>query len=835
MGDYFFSSRPAYPWSTYPLGLPALAAVAVLLVVFTVWTYLGHPRASRRRVFLILVLRVLALLVALVTAVRPSVGVNENPKQPSTLILGIDVSESLTVKDELGGQSRADAVRKALEKCQPLFDELLAEQGISVALYKFGAADFNEATGRYDPATAFDAKRSDYGAFLNRTYDRWQAERVRGLVVVGDGANNGEAYAPDAEAGRWGRRGVPVHTAVVGKDTSSDAKDVAVTGVECNPSPAFIKAEFTATAKVNAYNFVGSRVTARLFINDRPVESKEFTLDREKGNELKLTTKAPETKGEYKIKVEVGTPRGDKLEALPGELSALNNHSETYLTVQKEGVRVLIVDQLRWEETFIRDALRNEKRFDVYEVIRQTDATVTDGERKLLSLDAQAYDVVIIGNVNAGHLRRAAPNFLDELTRLSATKGLGVMFLGGEYAFDGIPTDLLPATGGRVVDALSPTGDPLVSFPAVPNPNGLSKMFKFAPAPGTPAPKVFPAKDAWNRMNNFRTGELLNGHNRITLRPGGLDTVFAWTARFDKEAFDRDRRVLITPNDPNALGAGTEFDPAVHEPLLVGSQRGDASKGRWLAFGAFDTYLWRGLGLPKERLGIELHERFWRQCVLWLAHQDEEESQAYARPQFRQMKVTGEQTVRVGLKKADGTDDPNAPVAVRVLPLAPGQLEPKPEDEKRAAPLTVLADRDGRKVLFRPPVPGEYFVSVTSPVTTPDGKVEKNPDGTDKLHRGTAKFIAVPDVSDEMLRVSADPEFMRRLAEPNGGRALRVEELPGFLKELKVEAPPDLGKKPRYYPDWNRNRSRGFLPFWLVVFVALLGAEWGLRRLWGMV
>jgi hypothetical protein len=59
-----------------------------------------------------------------------------------------------------------------------------------------------------------------------------------------------------------------------------------------------------------------------------------------------------------KVKVQVGVMRGDKLEPLPGELSPLNNWSETYLTVQKEGVRVLIVDQLRWEQTFLRDALR---------------------------------------------------------------------------------------------------------------------------------------------------------------------------------------------------------------------------------------------------------------------------------------------------------------------------------------------------------------------------------------------------------------------------------------------------------------------------------------------
>ena len=48
----------------YPIGLPALAIVAILLVLFTLWTYLGHPQATRKRVVIILVLRLLALWVS---------------------------------------------------------------------------------------------------------------------------------------------------------------------------------------------------------------------------------------------------------------------------------------------------------------------------------------------------------------------------------------------------------------------------------------------------------------------------------------------------------------------------------------------------------------------------------------------------------------------------------------------------------------------------------------------------------------------------------------------------------------------------------------------------
>jgi hypothetical protein len=822
MSDYFYSSRPGFPWSIYPIGLPALAVVAALLVVFTVWTYLGHPQATRRRVLVVLALRLAALVVALLTAVRPSVGVNENPKQPSVLIIGVDVSESMTVKDEIGGQARIDAVRKTLEKCQPLIEELLTEHQVSVVIYKFGPPDFSETTGRWEPTAAADAKRSDYGVYLNRTFERWQTEpRIRAHLILGDGGDNGETFAPLAEAGRWGRRGTKIYTFLTGSEGShGDSRDIAVTAIECDPSPAYIKNQVTVTARVNAYNFANARVTARVSINDEPKAQEDFTLERDKNNELKITITAPEKPGEYKVKVEVGVEKNGKIEALPGELSPLNNWSETYLTVLKEGVRILIVDQLRWEETLLRDALRREKKFNVSEVIRQTDLNPTPSERELLKLEDQAYDVVIIGNVSAAHLNRGAPEFLPKLTELVTKKGIGVMFLGGEFAFQDIPDALLPIKGGPVVDDLDAAGNPRKTFPTLPTRRGIEGMFRVSGKPGEPL-KPGESEELWERMNARYSGIRLNGYNRLTLPKGGLYTVYAYTT-----------------DSPNP--ADWKIGEDAHgPPLLVGSQRDDGNKGRWLALGAFDTYLWRSLGQPKTDDGIKMHERFWKQCVLWLAHQDEAEGAVEVIPKFRQMKVTQEQTVRIRAKLPSGEEDPTAPLTVRILPLAPGAQEPKPEDEKKAPPQTVLSDaetpKSGRKVLFRAPAPGEYFVVVTTPVKDAAGQVVMNPDGTPKLHRGTAKFIAVPDVSDEMLQVSANQEFMDKLARPTGGKALKLDDLPGFLAELNAEAPPDIGKKPRYYPDWHRNRSRGFLPLWLVIFVVLLGTEWGLRRLWGMV
>ncbi|HEY2910472.1 MAG TPA: hypothetical protein VGI99_09510, partial [Gemmataceae bacterium] len=250
---------------------------------------------------------------------------------------------------------------------------------------------------------------------------------------------------------------------------------------------------------------------------------------------------------------------------------------------------------------------------------------------------------------------------------------------------------------------------------------------------------------------------------------------------------------------------------------------------------AYDTYLWQGLGQPQEKKGVEIHNRFWKQCVLWLAHQEEEEGQVYARPEFRRLPIGGDQTIWVGLKSPAGGDDPKAELEVKILP--PGQ--DKPEDEAKAPRQTVLkTTRDGQpasKVLFKPPVQGEYTIVVTAPMKGPDGQPMLGPDGKPQRYRSAVRFIAFPEVSDEMLLITAAPSFMEKVAGASGGKALRLEELPDFLRELKGQNLENMKPKPRYMPDWRRNHSKGFLPGWLVLFVTFLGLEWGLRRLWGMV
>src|SRR5262249_55183894 len=146
--------------------------------------------ATFRRVLAVLALRLAALLLAFLVVLRPAVASRDELKAPSVLLIAADDSQSMTIQDEFDGQSRWERLRRVLAKSEPLLRQLLEEHNVAVALHRFpeGVRPFDPG----DAAVAADGRRSDYGLMLQTLYERYRGERfLRGLVVMGDGADNG--------------------------------------------------------------------------------------------------------------------------------------------------------------------------------------------------------------------------------------------------------------------------------------------------------------------------------------------------------------------------------------------------------------------------------------------------------------------------------------------------------------------------------------------------------------------------------------------------------------------------------------------------------------------
>src|SRR6516165_9999750 len=132
-----FSADPAWPWSLSRVGLPALAGVGLLLAALTVWTYRDTPNANRRRIAVVIALRLVALLLALLTLLRPSFAFRSDLKVPSTLIVAADASKSMTIRDEVDNRPRWAMLQRLLADCKPQLDRLRDEQNVQVVLVRF--------------------------------------------------------------------------------------------------------------------------------------------------------------------------------------------------------------------------------------------------------------------------------------------------------------------------------------------------------------------------------------------------------------------------------------------------------------------------------------------------------------------------------------------------------------------------------------------------------------------------------------------------------------------------------------------------------------------------
>src|SRR3954453_18835333 len=99
-----------------PVGSWLVVAVfAVGVTALTVWAYSLRMRGTTGAWrWVALGLRLAAVLLCLIAALRPTLVFQKKQKQPSTLIFLSDASQSMEVNDEVRGQKRWEVARKTL-------------------------------------------------------------------------------------------------------------------------------------------------------------------------------------------------------------------------------------------------------------------------------------------------------------------------------------------------------------------------------------------------------------------------------------------------------------------------------------------------------------------------------------------------------------------------------------------------------------------------------------------------------------------------------------------------------------------------------------------------
>ncbi|MDD3585856.1 MAG: hypothetical protein PHQ75_01625 [Thermoguttaceae bacterium] len=783
--------------SFYPLMASAMFVVLVLLGLLIGLLVASHRTgqltAGRGKVLFFLRLFVVLLLVFLMF--RPAIVLTTTQKLPASLIFLIDQSESMSIEDELGDQSRFELLRKTFHDAAPLMQRLRDEFEVEVIAFDSGQTPLAFSPGG---EIEFPAKpqgnQTALGAALYYVQQRTAGKRGVGIVLLSDGTQQATPprdQLPQDAALRLREALLPVYGVRFGK-TGNQARfrDVAVSDLLCNDQ-VFVNNELVVSGQIRVQGYAGQTIPVQFHF-----ETPNGTMEEVGRMEVKPETDdskvfsyrftyIPKTQGQWKLQVSV--PKQAK------ELIETNNELASFVRVVDGGIKILYLEGTRrFEQKYLRMSLDSSADIHVDYWRPPLDAAPaskgqTQAERIAMTTSSRdslvssffkpgEYAALILGDVDSTAFKP------EELEAIAArvSEGTGLIILSGQrslapggYAQTKL-ADLVPVQMSAS-DRL-PLNMDLITFD-----KGLAAEKKIAvtgPFTISPLPEashfltrlsvdIKKNQAQWNAFPPleyiYRVGEL---------KPGA--------------------RLLAVAKRKNATASSGY-------PFLVSQLYGT---GRVVLLTSDETWLWWMNGFMSE------HKKFWRQLVLWTAKMDEIPKGEVA--------VELDRT-RFALEE---------PVDFRLIYRSLDGSAPKPSDFKvevvspdgSTETVTLIDDGGTPSGTFRATrLAGDYRIRASL----------LGAESAAELKKAQGAFLVVAR-NMELDNPGATPSTLEHISSTTGGQCLSPEEFPALLDKL-LKKRDDLTDR--------REVKKTLYDTWTVfaLFVAALGLEWFLRKRWGLV
>lgn len=472
--DNFFWARP--------LSTPLMLAVFVGVVLLSIFLY-------RRAWGLPLWLRVglgLARLVALALVVaslfEPTAVVTETHTQPRTLPVLVDVSESMSMKDQrksapdiaaaagslgmLNGEAlapdeavmRLDAEQRQTiqsatrldlacgilrHPAAPVFQKL--GESFDVSYHSFG----RRTQILSDASTMGDAELNALAATEPATSIAASLEAVAksgvtapaGIVLLTDGIENTSSKRIEAVLQDLGARGIPVFPVPVGLEEPDDVSIRNIVMQEVAFSGDSVPVQVQVLSK--GYEKRTAKLTIQL--NDRPVFQRSIRLQGGLQFEDAEFNVDIREKGAARVAVAI--------EPFEDEVSVANNRVEHSVRVVNEKVNVLYIEgNNRWEFRYLSAILKRDPRLNTTFISSSAGPEFARNSPEHIERfpvkreDAFKYDLVILGDVDAQFFTTEELAVLEELIR---DRGASLLVLCG-------PMHTPSSYGGTPVEAMLP-------------------------------------------------------------------------------------------------------------------------------------------------------------------------------------------------------------------------------------------------------------------------------------------------------------------------------------------------------------------------------------------
>lgn len=749
----------------------ALIAIALLAT----WTasLLFTPLPARRRVVLA-ALRLAMISTLLLVLLRPSHITTESERQSATLLLLIDKSRSMQIKDTPSGESRWKQMQNLLTTVREPLARLQQEKDFEVNVYAFDKkADPIDLGGVLSSITLPDGSESGYGASMRDVLQREDGKRLLGMILLGDGAEQTVGMSeidPASVARMLERLGCPLYAVPFGDRKEGDeVRDVEITSMP-DDFVVFAKNRVPIRGTLRISGYLNKELPLELVLLDangkeERVASQTVTQGEADANIPFEFDYTPDKPGTYKIAVQV-PPQA-------GEITTDNNALPAVLTVLDGGIRILYVEgEIRREQRFLRRALASSPDMDVTLLpLNPRDRDRWPRKDLAAYFEPGAFDVTILGDVDS---RVFLPESANKQTsgdlqslRQSVLDGTGLLMLGGWHSF---------RAGGYHTTPLA-TISPVQMDPQIDR--FVRQQFDepIDQSLHLPGPLVMQPSIPWGEKSEIMQ-ITSDGNNRE-----------AWLRLPPLSGANRFRGVKI--------GARVLADDGKGNPLLVTAEPG----GRVVAFAGDSTWRWVMKGFRDS------YQRFWRQVILWLARKEEQKiNDIWVRLDRRRFTPGERITFDAGQRKDSG-DAKNIQLEASIL---------GPDGRREIIPLV----RNGEN----------YSGFIRDCETLGNYTLTINAKGEASTRSDSAQFF-VYTKDRELAGTTSDASMLQSLAYQTkdvGGKMVTPEALNGLVEQLLI-TPVELEEKIKV--------SASFWDKWyvLVIFVALIGSEWYLRKLWRLV
>jgi hypothetical protein len=771
-----------------PLPTAILAAILAAIILLSLYLYRrpwGLPLWMRVS---LAAARVVVLAMIAVSLLEPTAVVKETHTRVRGLPVLLDVSESMSMKDQrkrsedvadaaaalgmvtMEDKTGADSLVMGLDSNQRLaisnssrFDlaKSILTKSSRPALESLGAEldlsyhTFGETTRLISEENFITAKELDnLDAKGQGTSIAASLEAVAssggvppaGILLLSDGIDNTTSQRSEAVLRDLGARGIPVFTVPLGLP---DPDDVSIRNIVMQ-EVAFSGDQVPIRVHIQSKGY--ERRTAKLTVklNDRQVSQKRVRLEGGlQFEDIEFNVDLYE-KGAARVEVAV--------EPFEDEVSMANNRLERSIRVVNEKVNVLYIEgNNRWEFRYLTAILKRDPRLNTTFISSSAGPDFARNSPEHLERfpskreEAFKYDLVILGDVDSAFFTPEELGLLEELIR---DRGGSLLVLCG-------PMDTPASFAGTPVETMLPVR--------------------------------FDAESEWE-LTSESAYPVLTSEGRSSMvmvlenEPEENDRIWSRVAPLDHLP-----PLLAAKPGATVLATLSETAEGSQRYPLVAWQRYGTGKCMSIA----TDRLWR----LRFKTGDKYHWRVWSQSIQFLTLS--RLMGEHKRIRLETHRTTYERGEQARLY-AHVLDEDYEPVSQPSFEITVKGVDGNTLQES----LNLQPDRDTPGLyegFFTPSVAGRY-------------RVEANED--DQEVSNTTEF-QVADVKQELSRTDADIDQMKRIASLTGGASLGIRDLsqlPALLKSSPVETTVRSER-----PLWDN---------WIVVLilVALLGTEWILRR-----